>query len=176
MRLLSSPRQCPLLRHPRTKFAAAAALPASLDLLMDPPEKPPPAAASTASPSRCSGLAPMSSASPPRATTHLLRPQRPGNKPSPDFVAATWEWDWEVGGTSTSTTTREMNFSEDSVRAMENKSCAETAGPVRLTFDVLKKITNNFADKLGCGASAEVYKVPPSLYQHPLPQIMYRLL
>nr|CDM80418.1 unnamed protein product [Triticum aestivum] len=110
---------------------------------MDPPEKQPPAAAaSTASPSRGSAGAP-----PP------LGRQHPQPSPDPDSVAATWEV-----GTSTTTTTPESIFAMESVRAMENKSCPQSDGPVKLSFKLLKEITNNFNHKLGFGASAEVYK------------------
>ncbi|KAI5004110.1 hypothetical protein ZWY2020_031353 [Hordeum vulgare] len=43
--------------------------------------------------------------------------------------------------------------------AMKNKQrCSESDVPVKLTFQSLKEVTNNFADKLGSGASSEVYR------------------
>ncbi|KAF7034336.1 hypothetical protein CFC21_045364 [Triticum aestivum] len=51
------------------------------------------------------------------------------------------------------------NFANESVCAMKNKQrYRESDMPVKLTFQSLKEVTNNFADKLGSGASAEVYR------------------
>lgn len=52
----------------------------------------------------------------------------------------------------------ERIFAKESVRAMENQPCPESDGPVKLSFERLKEITNNFAEQVGCGASAQVYK------------------
>lgn len=53
----------------------------------------------------------------------------------------------------------ERIFAKESVRAMQNKPFPESDGPMKLTFKLLKEITNNFAEPVGYGASAEVYKV-----------------
>ncbi|XP_044974408.1 uncharacterized protein LOC123442429 isoform X2 [Hordeum vulgare subsp. vulgare] len=51
------------------------------------------------------------------------------------------------------------NFANESMCAMKNKQrYHESDLPVKLTFQSLKEVTNNFADKLGSGASSEVYR------------------
>lgn len=52
----------------------------------------------------------------------------------------------------------ERIIAKESVRAMENKPCPESDEPVKLSFKRLKEITDNFAEQVGYGASAQVYK------------------